>query len=736
MIDDPTSLLSLGIWLMAAGMYPLGFLFGACSPCCKTCPVEHEFNRCVRFERKTPLAPKSDLALDTTQVLNAYSRRVSRPEDIGGIWAGDGEYTLRLNNFWPIHIQSPSAHSWSGPSSQLPTTIADTALVARFLDGQETLEFDFGAEGAWLVAVQAEHPYCQASVCNWSYFGVSNATLSIIHAPQVVPSVARLTVFVHPDADNVNNGCPGAVFPTRTLRVINCSYAVIETTCRLPVNAWCPNDQFGNTPLNRDPNAPGGCGAERFTPSGGAFSTFISIATPVASFFDGDLLRAIENGPCVTTRQSNAENQPWTRPYLVELNMEGDFDAGIMCPPPFNDPTDFNQNGLPDATGIAMANEGFACPGPEVTITLPTLWYYGPWVSELQNCYYSVAPVAGEGGGTIAAGDYVGNLTQRTCTKTEARIEIPTTLAGGGGAGLISSRYYAHRWAWCRGVDVEGLVFTNAVRQPGTPFVDLADQVGGCAAEYMIKGQQFYQQALASIGVTVQGPGEVAPVQSLVMPVGTTPDPLPPLPKHSLFSGQPYPAYNATFTWEGNAGELIAPANFQQSVSRSRYDRLLSVKVFSTTTPIAGFAPPMQVMVPGDGECDLPENYTRAAAFVHEGVRTSINNYPSGSYAYGYRVVGAKRICLSVWFSARAYDNVAEPTCPILSVDVVDWAEAGDSRPWWIEDVSVVEGTSLSIRLAAWPATGSAGGSLGGDFTVRVNFQYGHIDLRIHRARN
>ena len=35
MIDDPLSLIVAGIWLMAAGMYPLGFLFGACSPCCK-----------------------------------------------------------------------------------------------------------------------------------------------------------------------------------------------------------------------------------------------------------------------------------------------------------------------------------------------------------------------------------------------------------------------------------------------------------------------------------------------------------------------------------------------------------------------------------------------------------------------------------------------------------------------------------------------------------------------------
>jgi hypothetical protein len=39
MLDDPLSLLSLGIWLMAAGMWPvgMGFLFGACSACCDEC---------------------------------------------------------------------------------------------------------------------------------------------------------------------------------------------------------------------------------------------------------------------------------------------------------------------------------------------------------------------------------------------------------------------------------------------------------------------------------------------------------------------------------------------------------------------------------------------------------------------------------------------------------------------------------------------------------------------------
>jgi hypothetical protein len=48
MFDDPLSLLSLGIWLFAAGMWPVAFLFGACSACCQDdCPWLLNFDRCL-----------------------------------------------------------------------------------------------------------------------------------------------------------------------------------------------------------------------------------------------------------------------------------------------------------------------------------------------------------------------------------------------------------------------------------------------------------------------------------------------------------------------------------------------------------------------------------------------------------------------------------------------------------------------------------------------------------------
>jgi hypothetical protein len=48
MMDDPLLLLMQGIWLLAAGMYPLGFLFGSCSACCDPCPWFINFDRCMR----------------------------------------------------------------------------------------------------------------------------------------------------------------------------------------------------------------------------------------------------------------------------------------------------------------------------------------------------------------------------------------------------------------------------------------------------------------------------------------------------------------------------------------------------------------------------------------------------------------------------------------------------------------------------------------------------------------
>lgn len=66
-MDDPLSLLSLGIWLMAAGMYPLGFLFGACSACCDECP--EECRKCTHFFNDTACENYMDVSVTVTSDL-------------------------------------------------------------------------------------------------------------------------------------------------------------------------------------------------------------------------------------------------------------------------------------------------------------------------------------------------------------------------------------------------------------------------------------------------------------------------------------------------------------------------------------------------------------------------------------------------------------------------------------------------------------------------------------------
>jgi hypothetical protein len=64
-MDDPLFLLMQGIWLLAAGMYPLGFLFGSCSACCGCgqCQCSHHladeivfgFGSANRFSLENPV---------------------------------------------------------------------------------------------------------------------------------------------------------------------------------------------------------------------------------------------------------------------------------------------------------------------------------------------------------------------------------------------------------------------------------------------------------------------------------------------------------------------------------------------------------------------------------------------------------------------------------------------------------------------------------------------------------
>lgn len=64
MIDDPLGLIVQGIFVLAAGMYPVGFLFGVCSDCCDQCPP------CSRCTHYADGCPEFDGALDWTYTVS------------------------------------------------------------------------------------------------------------------------------------------------------------------------------------------------------------------------------------------------------------------------------------------------------------------------------------------------------------------------------------------------------------------------------------------------------------------------------------------------------------------------------------------------------------------------------------------------------------------------------------------------------------------------------------------
>jgi hypothetical protein len=66
MLDDPLSLLSLGVWLMAAGMWPVGFLFGACSACCDECAPE--CSKCTHYTNNIIAAGQANIISTCTYI--------------------------------------------------------------------------------------------------------------------------------------------------------------------------------------------------------------------------------------------------------------------------------------------------------------------------------------------------------------------------------------------------------------------------------------------------------------------------------------------------------------------------------------------------------------------------------------------------------------------------------------------------------------------------------------------
>ena len=74
MIDDPLSLVLWSSWIMAAGMYPMGFLFGTCSACCQQCP--DECSKCTHY---------ANAGYDCAGLYNTYTALTISVGDYGSV---------------------------------------------------------------------------------------------------------------------------------------------------------------------------------------------------------------------------------------------------------------------------------------------------------------------------------------------------------------------------------------------------------------------------------------------------------------------------------------------------------------------------------------------------------------------------------------------------------------------------------------------------------------------------
>jgi len=80
-MDDPLFLLMQGVWLLAAGMYPLGFLFGTCSACCG-CPPE--CSKCTQFWNQFNENTFCKAVEEFKVVIDGYGTLTGEPTNILG----------------------------------------------------------------------------------------------------------------------------------------------------------------------------------------------------------------------------------------------------------------------------------------------------------------------------------------------------------------------------------------------------------------------------------------------------------------------------------------------------------------------------------------------------------------------------------------------------------------------------------------------------------------------------
>lgn len=125
MIEDPLGLVLQAVFVLAAGMYPVGFLFGACATCCGDCPP---CSRCTHYANG---CPHYDYLTSNNWIW-----------DVDWSYTVDGIGTFTFPNV-PFEPDQDANGDFDIPESDLPAI--PQAVIDRFNAYQENTALDFGA---------------------------------------------------------------------------------------------------------------------------------------------------------------------------------------------------------------------------------------------------------------------------------------------------------------------------------------------------------------------------------------------------------------------------------------------------------------------------------------------------------------------------------------------------------------------------------------------------------------
>jgi hypothetical protein len=362
---DPLHILGALLWTMAVGMWPVAIMLGSsCSPCCTKVKVQC---RCVRYEQQTHDATPNSGSSYYAPVTHGWSAVASAPRDAGIRY-------LTTNGFGWQFENSPDPTNarqwqWLPPRGD---AVTDSTRVHNFWLGTETLSYVDADNKTILVRTEDWSEACGQALCSSAYANSANGALrAVFHAQHPKRSATRTYV-------NTLAACAGqaGASVSSPMKLNGCEYVTNWNTCAM---RGIPDNVINYY--------------------SGAYLEW---------HYCGDLLWAIENGPC---RNSIA----YTAGYTVTLSDDAGTAAGNrrIC---------FNDESIPDGDG--------KCHPAEATVSIS---------GSLHVYRYVYTPYLGtysEQVGTLS-GDYVCTWVGSSCIAQT--FNSPPIVFRTNGAGNVNS---------------------------------------------------------------------------------------------------------------------------------------------------------------------------------------------------------------------------------------------------------------------------------------------------------